>query len=63
MLLAFFVCLIVPSWRLTVTSAGERLPASGLSGASMSAVLPLSLLLMCVVLVEQLRARRRRSLA
>ena len=55
-LLAFFVCLIVPSWNLTLTSAGERLPASGLSGAWMSAVLPLSLLLMCVVLVEQLRA-------
>ena len=50
-LLAFFVCLIVPAWNLTVTSAAEQLPASGLSGAVISAVLPASLLLMCGVLV------------
>jgi C4-dicarboxylate transporter DctM subunit len=55
-LLAFFVCLIVPAWRLTVASAGERLPASGLSGAAISAVLPVALLMMCAVLVQQFRA-------
>jgi tripartite ATP-independent transporter DctM subunit len=54
-LLAFFLCLIVPSWRLTVASAAERLPASGLSGATISAVLPIALLLMSVALVQQLR--------
>jgi tripartite ATP-independent transporter DctM subunit len=54
-LLAFFLMLIVPAWRLTVASAGERLPASGLSGAAISAVLPASLLLMSAVLVQQLR--------
>ena len=54
-LLAFFLLLIVPAWRLTVASAGERLPASGLSGATISAVLPAALLLMCAVLVQQLR--------
>ena len=31
-LLAFFVCLVVPAWRLTVASAAEQLPACGLSG-------------------------------
>jgi C4-dicarboxylate transporter DctM subunit len=54
-LLGFFVLLVVPSWRLTVASATERLPASGLSGAAISAVLPASLLLMCAVLVQQFR--------
>jgi tripartite ATP-independent transporter DctM subunit len=54
-LLAFFLLLIVPAWRLTVASAGERLPASGLSGATISAVLPAALLLMSAVLVQQLR--------
>jgi C4-dicarboxylate transporter, DctM subunit len=68
-LLAFFVCLIVPSWRLTAASAGEQLPASGLSGAAISGVLPVALLLMSAVLVQQLRRegiavwRDRRSLA
>jgi uncharacterized RDD family membrane protein YckC len=47
--------LIVPAWRLTVASAGERLPASGLSGATISAVLPAALLLMAAVLVQQFR--------
>jgi len=55
-LLAFFLYLIVPAYRLTAVSAAERLPASGLSGAWISAVLPASLLLMAVVLVGQLRA-------
>jgi len=54
-LLAFLVCLLVPAWRLTVASTSERLPASGLSGALVSAILPLSLLLMMVVLVQQIR--------
>jgi len=54
-LLAFFLHLVVPSWRLTVSSAGERLPASGLSGAAISLMLPLALVLMCVVLLGQLR--------
>ena len=52
-LLGFFILLVVPSWRLTVASAAERLPASGLSGAAISAVLPAALLLMCAVLVQQ----------
>jgi C4-dicarboxylate transporter DctM subunit len=54
-LLAFFAALVVPSYRLTIASAAERLPASGLSGAAISAVLPLALLLMSAVLVEQIR--------
>ncbi len=54
-LLAFFACLTVPAWHLTVASAGERLPASGLSGAAISAVLPAALLLMSAVVVQQLR--------
>jgi tripartite ATP-independent transporter DctM subunit len=53
-LLGFFLLLVVPAWRLTIASAGERLPASGLSGAAISAVLPAALLLMCAVLVQQL---------
>jgi tripartite ATP-independent transporter DctM subunit len=55
-LLAFFLALVVPAWRLTVASAAERLPASGVSGAAISAVLPVALLLMSAVLVQQLRA-------
>jgi C4-dicarboxylate transporter DctM subunit len=54
-LLAFFVCLVLPACRLTLASAGERLPASGLSGAAISAVLPAALLLMSAQLVQQLR--------
>jgi C4-dicarboxylate transporter DctM subunit len=54
-LLAFFLYLIVPAYRLTAVSAAERLPASGLSGAWISAVLPASLLLMSIVLVDRLR--------
>jgi tripartite ATP-independent transporter DctM subunit len=55
-LLAFFAYLIGPALRLTIVSAAEQLPASGLSGAWISAVLPASLLPMCVVLVDRLRA-------
>ena len=54
-LLAFFAYLIVPAFRLTLVSAAEQLPASGLSGAWISAVLPASLALMCVVLADRLR--------
>ena len=52
-LLAFLLWLVGPAWRLTVASAGERLAASGLSGATISAVLPVSLVLMAAVLVRQ----------
>ena len=54
-LLAFFLCLVVPAWHLTVASAAEQLPASGLSGAAISAVLPAALLLMSLVIVADLR--------
>jgi C4-dicarboxylate transporter DctM subunit len=54
-LLAFFACLTIPAWHLTIASAGERLPASGLSGAAISAVLPAALVLMSAVVVQQLR--------
>jgi len=54
-LLAFFLTLVVPAWHLTLASAGERLPASGLSGAAISGVLPAALLLMSAVIVQQLR--------
>jgi tripartite ATP-independent transporter DctM subunit len=55
-LLAFFLSLVSPAWQLTVASASEQLPASGLSGAAISAVLPAALLLMSAVIVEQLAA-------
>jgi C4-dicarboxylate transporter DctM subunit len=55
-LLGFFAALIVPAARLTIASAGETLPASGLSGAVISGVLPAALLLMSVVLIGQLIA-------
>jgi C4-dicarboxylate transporter DctM subunit len=54
-LLLFFLGLVGPSYRLTVASAAERLPASGLSGAAISIVLPIALILMSAALVEQLR--------
>src|SRR4051794_23420092 len=54
-LLAFFLVLVVPAWHLTVASAGEQLPASGLSGATISVILPVALLLMSAVVVQQLR--------
>jgi C4-dicarboxylate transporter DctM subunit len=54
-LIAFFVWLIVPAWRLTIASARERLPASGLSGAAISAILPVSLVLMSLTLLQQIR--------
>jgi tripartite ATP-independent transporter DctM subunit len=54
-LLGVLLLLLVPAWRLTVSSAAERLPASGLSGAWISAVLPVSLLLMALVVLRQLQ--------
>ena len=54
-LLAFLLSLVIPAWHLTVASAGERLPASGLSGAAISGILPVALLLMSAVVVQQLR--------
>jgi tripartite ATP-independent transporter DctM subunit len=54
-LIGFFVALIAPAWRLTVASAAELLPASGLSGAAISAVLPVALILMTIVLLNELR--------
>ena len=54
-LIGFFASLVIPAWRLTVSSASEHLPASGLSGAAISAVLPVALVLMSVVLLQQLR--------
>ena len=54
-LLVFFLSLVIPAWHLTVASAGERLPASGLSGATISVVLPAALLLMSAVIIQQLR--------
>jgi C4-dicarboxylate transporter DctM subunit len=63
-LLVFFACLLVPAWRLTVASAAETLPASGLSGAWLHALLPLALVAMCAVLARQLwRAPRGASVA
>src|SRR6266446_4286063 len=58
-LLVFFLCLALPAWRLTVSSAAERLPASGLSGAAISLMLPVALLLMSAALVQQLRGSYR----
>jgi tripartite ATP-independent transporter DctM subunit len=54
-LIGFFLALVVPAYRLTTASVGERLPASGLSGAWISALLPIALVLMSLVLVEQFR--------
>jgi C4-dicarboxylate transporter DctM subunit len=68
-LLGFLLLLVVPAWRLTVASAGEQLPASGLSGATISAVLPFALLMMSAVILQQFRRegtglwRNRESLA
>ena len=58
-LLGFFLCLLPPAWRLTLSSAGERLPASGLSGAWISAALPVSLAAMAAVLALRLWDERR----
>ena len=60
-LAVFFVWLIVPSYRLTVASMGERLPASGISGAWISVMFPAALLAMTVVVVWQMRADGRQA--
>jgi hypothetical protein len=53
-LLAFFGFLIVPAYQLTVSSAGESLPASGISGAWISAILPAALVMMSFEVMQQL---------
>lgn len=53
-LLALFGGLIAPAWQLTVASAAERLPASDISGAWISAIFPAALLLMAAVIVHQI---------
>ena len=53
--LRFFAGHVAPAYRLTLRSAAERLPASGLSGAFISAVLPVALVCMALVVVFQLR--------
>jgi hypothetical protein len=53
-LLTFFGFLIVPAYHLTVSSAGESLPASGISGAWISLILPVALGLMSAVVIAQL---------
>jgi C4-dicarboxylate transporter DctM subunit len=58
-LAAFLLALVVPSYRLTIASAGERLPASGISGAWMSVMLPVSLVLMIGLLMQQFRSEGR----
>lgn len=52
-LMGLFASLLWPSWRLTVSSAAETLPASGLPGTAITAVLPASLLLMLVALAQE----------
>jgi C4-dicarboxylate transporter DctM subunit len=54
-LVALLVALVGPALRLTVASVPEELPASGLSGAWITAVLPLALVLMTLELVGELR--------
>lgn len=51
--IGLFASLFWPAWRLTVASAAETLPASGLSGAVITAVLPVSLVLMALTLVGE----------
>ena len=52
-LAVFFLYLVGPAWRLTLASAAERLPASGISGAATSAVLPVALILMLLELLRE----------
>ncbi|HET7216390.1 MAG TPA: TRAP transporter large permease subunit [Vicinamibacterales bacterium] len=54
-LLVLFVSLIAPAIRLTISSMDERLPASGISGAWMSAVLPVALFLMSGAIGQQFK--------
>lgn len=53
-LIGLFLSLLQPAWRLTMASASETLPASGLPGTVMTAVLPAALVLMAAVLVQRM---------
>jgi tripartite ATP-independent transporter DctM subunit len=55
-LLALLASLVVPAWDLTIASVGETLPASDISGAWLSGILPATLILMLLVVFEQLVA-------
>jgi C4-dicarboxylate transporter DctM subunit len=59
-LIGLFVSLLPAAWRLTIASIPEELPASGLSGATMSIALPVALVFMTLVLVEQVARDGRR---
>jgi C4-dicarboxylate transporter DctM subunit len=52
-LVALFAGLIGPSWTLTRASAAETLPASGLSGVWITAVLPVALVLMALEVARE----------
>jgi C4-dicarboxylate transporter DctM subunit len=53
-LLALFVALIGPAWTLTRASTAELLPASGLNGAWITAILPVALALMALEVGREL---------
>jgi tripartite ATP-independent transporter DctM subunit len=53
-LIGVFLALVMPAWRLTIASVGERLPASDLSGAAISGIFPVALILMILVAVRRL---------
>jgi tripartite ATP-independent transporter DctM subunit len=54
-LLVLFAALVGPSWALTRASTAEMLPASGLSGAWITAILPVALVLMALEVLRELR--------
>jgi tripartite ATP-independent transporter DctM subunit len=62
-LIAFFLALALPAWRLTVASVGESLPASGISGAWIAILLPVASLLMAAVLAHQFYGAGLRALS
>jgi tripartite ATP-independent transporter DctM subunit len=53
-MLALFVALIGPAWTLTRASTAELLPASGLNGAWITAILPVALVLMTLEVLREL---------
>jgi C4-dicarboxylate transporter DctM subunit len=53
-LVALFVALIGPAWTLTRASTAELLPASGLNGAWITAILPAALVLMTLEVLREL---------
>jgi tripartite ATP-independent transporter DctM subunit len=55
-LIGFLLALVPPAWRLTLQSAGETLPTSGLSGAWITGVLPVALVLMAFEVSRELHA-------